>query len=316
MKIVVGCNFPPGAAECFEECFRGIPDVEIILDKATILQKTDMEVLVCRGVPLTRELFERNPGLKMIQKWGTGLDNVDMEAAKEHGILICNMPGVNAYTVAELTVMLMLATYRNLLWHNRRMTQGIWTKSERIDESFCLKDKVVGIVGGGNIGRLVAHYVQAFGAKTVYYDVFRLSEQREKENGLTYLPLDELLGSADIVTLHVPLLDSTKNMIGKEQLAKMKQTAILINAARGGLVQEDALLEALDDGIILGAGLDCIVHEGDKLNINDPILHNERITLTPHIGGCSADLTCEMARQMAKNALRFVFGQDVLWKAE
>lgn len=285
-------------------------DIDVITDEAELKKRTDVEVLITRAFQITEEIILRNPNLKFIQKWGTGLNAVDVEAAGRRGIPVCNVPGANAYAVSELAVLHMLAVYRNLLYHNRKLVNGIWSKSERVEDTYCLNKKTVGLIGGGNIGRLVAKKVRAFGAAVQYYDIYRLSPALEEEYGMRYVSLEELLCSSDVVSLHIPLTDQTKNMIDYDKLKRMKPTAILINTSRGGLVNEDDLLRALDEKLILGAGLDCICHEKDGLDPSDPILCHDRITLTPHIGGTSNDLLGEMVPRMAANAIRFVRGEE------
>lgn len=312
MKIVIGGTFPPGAVDLFKDNLPKDWDIDVVTDESEFYKKTDVEVLITRAFDINSQFIEQNPKLKFIQKWGSGLNAVDVKTAGDHGIPVCNVPGANSYAVAELTVMLMLAVYRNLLYHNEKMKQGIWTKTERVERSFCLRNKTVGIIGGGHVGRLVAKGVQAFGARTIYYDAFRLDEAKEKELQMKYVSLEELLRTSDVVTLHIPLLDSTKNFIGKTQLKLMKPTAVLINAARGGLVNEKDLLEALDNNELLGAGLDCICHEKDKLTPDDPLVHNEKVTTTPHIGGTSNDLASVMVPRMAANVIRFVKGEPIL----
>lgn len=310
MKIVIAGTFPPGAVDLFLQLLPQDWDIDVITDEAELKKRTDVEVLITRAFQITEEIILRNPNLKFIQKWGTGLNAVDVEAAGRRGIPVCNVPGANAYAVSELAVLHMLAVYRNLLYHNRKLVNGIWSKSERVEDTYCLNKKTVGLIGGGNIGRLVAKKVRAFGAAVQYYDIYRLSPALEEEYGMRYVSLEELLCSSDVVSLHIPLTDQTKNMIDYDKLKRMKPTAILINTSRGGLVNEDDLLRALDEKLILGAGLDCICHEKDGLDPSDPILCHDRITLTPHIGGTSNDLLGEMVPRMAANAIRFVRGEE------
>lgn len=310
MKIVIAGTFPPGAVDLFLQLLPQGWDIDVITDEAELKKRTDVEVLITRAFQITEEIILRNPNLKFIQKWGTGLNAVDVEAAGRRGIPVCNVPGANAYAVSELAVLHMLAVYRNLLYHNRKLVNGIWSKSERVEDTYCLNKKTVGLIGGGNIGRLVAKKVRAFGAAVQYYDIYRLSPALEEEYGMRYVSLEELLCSSDVVSLHIPLTDQTKNMIDYDKLKRMKPTAILINTSRGGLVNEDDLLRALDEKLILGAGLDCICHEKDGLDPSDPILCHDRITLTPHIGGTSNDLLGEMVPRMAANAIRFVRGEE------
>ena len=311
MKIVVGGTFPPGAVELFLEKLPKDWDISVETDLDELAKRTDVEVLITRAFQVDKAFIEQNKGLKFIQKWGTGLNAVDVETAGKHGIPVCNVPGANAYSVSELAVMLMLAVYRNLLYHNKKLHSGIWSKPDIVERSYCLKGKTVGLIGGGNIGKLVAKKVQAFDAKTVYYDVFRMKEEDEAANNMKYLPLDELLKVSDIVSLHIPLLESTKNFISKPQFDMMKDGAVIINSARGGLINEADLLEALDSGKIMGAGLDCLCNEGKALDKNDPLLNHEFVTVTPHIGGTSNDLAAEMVPRMAANAVRFVNGEPL-----
>lgn len=312
MKIVVGGSFPPGATELFLKEIPAEYSAEIVTDLEALKKRTDIEVLITRGFEVTREFIEQNPKLKFIQKWGSGLNAVDVQAAGEMGIPVCNVPGANSYAVSELTILLMLAVYRNLLYHNAKLKAGIWSKSDLVERTYCLRGKTIGIVGSGHIGRLVAKKVQAFDAETIYYDVARLSPEDEAAHHMTFVPLDELLRTSDIVTLHIPLLESTKNFISKRELDLMKPTAVLINAARGGLINEPDLLDALDHDRLMGAGLDCLVNEKDKLHADDPMLHNDKITLTPHVGGTSNDLAQEMVPRMAANAVRFLKGEPLL----
>jgi len=249
---------------------------------------TDAEIMILRTFKAPEAVIQRNPKLKMILRWGAGFDSVDIEAAGRRGVWVTNTPGANAGAVSELAVMLMLAVGRRLLCHTDDLRRGVWSKNSYINSSFCLSNKLVGVIGGGNIGRQVARKVQAFGAQVQYYDVYRLPEETERQFGMAYVPLDRLLESSDVVSLHVPLLDSTRHIIGREQLRRMKEGAILVNTARGGLVDDDALLEAIQTGRLAGAGLDVV--EREPLPAGDPLLTTPNIVVTPHIGGGTADI--------------------------
>ncbi len=151
-----------------------------------------------------------------------------------------------------------------------------------LDQTFTLNKKIVGLIGGGNIGRQVAAKVQAFGASVRYYDTFRLPEQLERECGMVYVPLEELLRTSDIVSLHVPLTEETRHLLDAEKLAMLKPGAFVINTARGGLIDDDALLAAVLEKRIAGAGLDC--PEREPLSPDHPMLRQPNIIITPHIG--------------------------------
>lgn len=249
---------------------------------------TDAEIMVLRIFKAPREVIDRNPGLRMILRWGAGFDSVDIEAAGARGIVVTNTPGANANAVSELAVLLMLAVNRKLLCHTESLRSGVWSKNTYLNSSFSLYGKTVGIVGCGNIGRQVAKKVQAFGANVQYYDAFRLSEEMERAFDMKYVSMGELLRTSDVVTLHVPLMESTHHMIGAKELASMKRNAILINTARGGLVDDAALCEAVKNGRLAGAGLDGV--EDEPLAPGHVLLHTPNMIVTPHIGGGTADI--------------------------
>ena len=192
--------------------------------------------------------------------------------------------------MAELALGMMITLNRKVLGYWNNVQQGNWDRGAFA--SLSLNHKTVGIVGGGNIGRRVAALVQALGAQVIYYDAFRLAPEREQELHMTYVSLDELVERADLVSLHVPLLDSTRHIIGAEQLAKMKPTACLINTARGGLVDDSALLQALQEGRLAGAGLDCVEDEASP--VTKGLMDAPNVLITPHIGGSTADLADAM----------------------
>ena len=257
LNVVLAGTYPAGT---FDQLRAALPadrfTVTAVDTPEDYEAMTDAEIMILRIFKAPREVMQRNPGLKMILRWGAGFDSVDIQAAGERGIYVTNTPGANANAVSELAVMLMLAVGRKLLCHTESLRSGVWSKNTFLNSSFCLHNKLVGVVGGGHIGRQVAAKVQAFGARVQYYDPYRLSPQLEQSSGMTYVPLAELLRTSDIITLHVPLLDSTRHMIGAQELQSMKPGAILINTARGGLVDDTALAAAVRTGHLSGAGLD------------------------------------------------------------
>ena len=281
-------------------------ELAAVSDPQEYEKMTDAEIMILRIFKAPKEVIRRNPKLKMILRWGAGVDSVDVEEASRQGILVTNTPGANANAVSELAILFMLAVSRKLLCHIRSLEQGQWSKNTFLNSSFCLHNKLVGIVGGGNIGRQVAKKVQAFGARVQYYDAFRLSPEQEESLQMPYVSLEELLSTSDIVTLHVPLLDSTRHMIGTEELERMKPGAILINTARGGLVDDDALLQAVRAGKLAGAGLDGV--EREPLPADDPLLHEPNIIVTPHVGGGTADLGDVIIPMLVQDILDFSRG--------
>ncbi len=300
--VVLAGIYPEGTLEKFrgalpEELFT----VRAVSDPEEYANMSDAEIVILRIFKAPAEVIRNNPKLKIILRWGAGFDSVDIEEAGRHGIFVTNTPGANAYAVSEMTVLLMLAIGRKLLCHTDSLRDGIWSKNAFINQTMTLNHKLVGIVGGGNIGRQVAQKVQAFGAKVQYFDVFRLSPEMEKQFEMTYVSLDELLKTSDVVSLHVPLTEENHHMIGKDQIAQMKQGAMIINVARGGLVDEEALLEAIKAGRLSGAGIDCV--EAEPLSAQDPLLHESNVVITPHIGGGSADLADAIIPMLANDIL-------------
>ena len=306
MKLTLMGEFPQAALNAMYECvaqYPGLFEVDVVDTLEKQKNMYDAECVIMRILKMPREVIEQNPNLKFIQKWGAGFDTVDIEAAAEFGIPVANMPGANAFSVAEQTVMLMLATLRDLAFHYEALKRGEWTKSVHSDRTYSLLGKTVGLIGCGNIGREVTRRVQAFGARVIYYDPRRLNAFEEQEMGVEYVPFDQLIENADIISMHVPLNEHTHHMISADVIAKMKPTAIVINAARGGVVDEMALAAALSEGRILGAGLDAFSQEPPPAD--HPLLNAPNVIYTPHTGGVSVDLAKVMGPLAINNCAKF-----------
>ena len=310
MKVVLAGKYP---ARTFETLKELLPESQFELEAVDTPEAyetmTDAEIMILRIFKAPAEVIERNKNLKMILRWGAGYDSVDIQAAGERGILVTNTPGANAGAVAELAVMLMLAVGRKLLCHYESLRQGEWSKNTFLNSSYSLNNKIVGIIGAGNIGRQVAKRVQAFGAKTQYYDEFKLTPAVEAEFSLPYVTFEELIKTSDIITLHIPLTDQTKHIIGAKELERMKPGAIVINTARGGLVDDCALAAAVRDGRLRGAGLDGV--EREPLSPDDELLQDPNIIVTPHVGGGTADIGDVILPMLAQDIRDFADGNDV-----
>lgn len=301
MKVVLAGPYPVGTFFRLQKALEGT-NIELVEASTEEVFDTvnDVDAVILRVLKMPKSVIERfTSRLKMIMRWGAGFDSVDIETAGKKGIAVCSTPGANAYAVSELTVLLMLAVGRKLICHDRSLHEGVWSKNAFLNQSFTLNEKIVGIIGGGNIGRQVAQKVQPFGAKVQYYDEFRLSSEVEQKYQMKYVDLDQLLRTSDIVTLHIPLLDSTKHMLDAKHLSIMKDGAILINASRGGIVDDRALLDAVNSGKLGGAGLDCV--EREPLDKDDPLLANSNIIVTPHVGGGVADITDAIIPMLIEN---------------
>lgn len=308
MNIALVGKFPQGTKELFRKLLPEIEyDVKTVDTEEEYEKLTEADVIVLRIFKLAEKDIKRNPNLKLIEKWGAGFDTVDIKAAGKAGVPVCNVPGANAYAVSDLAILHMLAVMRNLIKHHENMKKGNWTKNEFMDTTYSLLNKTVGLIGLGSIGKQVAYKAQAFGAKVAYYDVHRLTIEEEQKLQLEYLPFEDLLRNSDVISLHTPLNEQTRNLIGKRELGFMKPTSIIVNTGRGGLIDEKALIEAINEKIILGAGLDCFADE--PITADNPILHLENVVLTPHVGGTSSELMESMVPAMVKNIIALKQGQ-------
>lgn len=245
--------------------------------------------------------------LKMIQRTGVGMDSFDLDAVRARKLPVYINAGINSASVAEHTLMLMLATLRRLPIINSQVKKGVWEKQEQGIRNFELRGKTVGIVGVGNIGQTVIKLLKNFDVCVFYYDAIKLPEEMEKELGITYAPLEQMISSVDILSLHCPLTPQTKNLIEKKQLASMKTGSIIINTARGGLIDETALAESLRTGHTRAAGLD--VYTEEPLPDNNPLVMLKNTILTPHIGGITYDSFHAMMTQAMNNIKLFEEGK-------
>ena len=268
----------------------------------------DVEYILLRTLSLTREHMQGLERAKLIQRWGAGYDTVDIQAAGERGIQVAVAAGVNAQSVAELAVALLLSLYRKLPAQVSAFAKGEDCRMTYAKDAHCIAGKTVGIIGMGNIGRTVSRIMQAFGASVVYYDVVRMGVEQEKNQNVTYLPLEEIWGRSDILSLHLPALDETKGIICQETLDKMKDGAVLINTARQELVVEKDLAVALRSGRLYGAALDGLAEPFSE----SQFVGLDNILCTPHIGGSTADVNVSMAEKCMENIASVQQGSRLL----
>jgi len=304
MKIVLAGEYPEGSYKEISRLFAIDNEVIEINTMDTYNSMTDAEIIILRVFKCDKNIISRNKNLKMIVRWGVGYDSVDIKCAGENGIVVTNTPGANSMAVAELTLLLILALNRKLVNHVDSLRKDIWSKNDFLNESFTVENKKIGIIGSGNIGQSVAKILGALGGKIQYYDLKKLDASIEKELSMEYVSLEQLLQTSDIITLHIPLIDSTYKFISKEQIEKMKTGTIIINTARGGLIDEKELLEAIKNGKIRGAALDCV--ENEPLRSDDELLNNSNIIVTPHIGGGTIDLKDKIIRILAEDIKCFI----------
>lgn len=265
------------------ERLKSVPGVELTsehLEKEDLLKiMPEIEVLIVRSATkVTADIIEAGTKLKIIGRAGTGLDNIDVKAAEAKGIKVINTPGANSISVAELTIGLMIACSRHIARGTIDLKNGKWTKKEL--EGHELFERTVGIIGFGNIGREVAKRLLAFDMKILAYDPF----VKETDMNVKMVDLDTLYKESDYITIHVPLTPETKNLINKETISKMKDGVIIINAARGGIIDEEALYEALVSGKVYAAGLDVFEVEPPTDELRQKLLALPNVVATPHIG--------------------------------
>lgn len=307
-KVVLTGSLPEQAKEFFRQKLDGKLDVVYVKDAAQTIDIPDAAYVILRGGGMQADVIEKLPdSVRLLHRWGVGYDSVDIEAAAKRGIHVAICTGGNAQPVAEHTVLLMLAAYRHLPDLVERAKEGRKDKEDIISQSYLLQNKRIGLVGMGNIGSKVCRIVQSFGASVQYYDVMRMSAEREAELQVEYTDLDSLLATSDIVSIHVPLLESTRHMFNEETFAKMKDGTLLVNTARGGIVDLDALLKAVDSGKLMGAAMDTV--EGEPLQADHPALSHEKIIITPHGGGNTCDNIENMAEIVLNNILTMENGE-------
>jgi phosphoglycerate dehydrogenase-like enzyme len=258
------------------------------------------------------EFFRAAPKLRLVQLLSAGYDHVDVEAARKAGVPVSNNGGANAIAVAEHTMMLMLAVLKRLVRFHNDVVAGKWRVGNLAEgRVYELAGKTLGIVGLGNIGKKVARRAAAFDVTVQYYDIARLTEDQEDALAVRFVLLDELLRTSDVVSLHVPLDDTTRHMLGPRELAMMKPTAILINTCRGPVVDETALHKALTGGQIAAAGLDVMVEEPPAPN--HPLFALPNVTLTPHSAGPTWENWTARFRNGFDNIQRVAAGRLPRW---
>lgn len=313
-RVLFLTNLPEPIVRCILEPAPPGWEVEVHPDsladeeKARLLRGADFLLLFPDRLPA--RVLEGADRLRLVQLLSAGYDRVDLAALQARGIPLANNGGANAVEVAEHTLLLVLALYRRLCRMDRDTREGRWRALPPALTTHTLAGKTVGIVGLGNIGRRVARLFRALEARLLYYDVRRPEPRVEAELGVAYRPLPDLLAEADVVTLHVPLTPETRGLIGEAELARMRPSAVLINTSRGPVVDEAALVRALQEGRLAGAGLDVFAQEPPPPD--HPLLRLENVVLTPHIGGVTRDTWPRRARFAWENLRRVWEGQAPL----
>ena len=257
------------------------------------------------------DLARRCPNLRLLQRTGAGTDGFPVADLAEMGIVVANNGGGNSVAVAEHAIALMVGAHRKLHLQVLSVDARTWQGEVRqrwFSQAHELTDKTVGIVGGGYIGRQVAQRLRGWDCELVYYDIVAMPEEESSRLNIERLPLDELLSVSDVVTLHVPHLKSTHHLIGEHELSLMKPTAILINTGRGPVIDEAALIKALQAGTIAGAGLDVL--EQEPPSVDNPLLDMGNVMVTPHLAGTTQEAVHKSLVFGLANAARIVACQE------
>lgn len=241
--------------------------------------------IVNGGRRIDARTIEAAPHLRLIQRLGAGLDGIDLEATERAGVEVANLPARNSVAVAEMTLTLAMACARDLVRLDSSMKEGRWRPNDRLSSTFELQGSTWGVIGLGNIGRAVASRAAALGMEILYYDAVRPGP--DLEGGATFAPLEELLAQSRIVSVHLPLTAGTTGLLGASQLAMMPERSVLISISRAGVVEGEALRQALESGHLAAAAVD--VWDREPVPTDDPLLHAPHLIATPHSGAQTHD---------------------------
>lgn len=268
----------------------------------------DADIVLCNKTSMTRDVLESAQNLKYIGLFATGFNNVDLDYTNKKGITVCNVPGYSTEAVAQHTFALILEVISRVSDYNKTVKDGDWVKSKTFSyfpiPIFELSGKTIGIVGLGSIGIRVAEIAKAFGMNVIFYN-----RSNKNIDGMTQVDFDTLLKESDIVTLHCPLNSQSDSIMNKDAFAKMKDNSIFINTARGGLVDEYALKEALICGKLLGAGLDVLRKE--PMDENCPLINIDNCIITPHIAWASLETRRRLLKIVVDNIEKYLNGTPV-----
>ena len=295
-----------------EEMIRNAGGVLKVLHCETeedmIRQCADADALLLNLAPLTGRVVESLKKCKVVSRYGVGYDNVDVEACTRKGIVVANVPDYCEEDVSDCALALMLACMRGIAKRDRLIRQGLWNIQ---GVGFRMKGKTLGLLGFGRIAQALARKCSGLGLeKILVYDPY-LSKEACREKGVKKAELSEVLAEADILSLHMPVTEETRGMINAKTLAQMKQSAILINTARGALVEDEALLAALKAGRLLGAGLD--THNQEPLGGNSPYLELDNVVLTDHTAYGTEESVAELKTKAAENIVKIFHGEQTAY---
>jgi D-3-phosphoglycerate dehydrogenase / 2-oxoglutarate reductase len=269
----------------------------------------DVDAIIVRGrTKVTADILAAAPKVKVVGRAGVGVDNIDLKAAQAKNVVVVNAPQSTTIAVAEHTMALLLALARQVPMADAGLRKGEWLKKKL--EGFELNGKTLGVIGMGRIGSGVAARAAAFGVKSIGYDP-QLSNEEITKRGATPVSLEELLAKADIVTIHVPLTPETRGLLNADRLATMKPSAVIVCTARGNVIDETALLAALDSGKLAGAALDVFSVEPV---VDSPLVKHPKVVCTPHVAAQTLEAQERAARDIAEEILTVLKGEKPRWR--
>ena len=309
-RVLVTTKLPGQMEKLFGDDFEVVLTEEGNLSREELLRHAcDKDAIVSDLVNMIdKDFFDKCPKIKVVANVAVGYDNIDVSEASKRNILACNTPGVLTETTADLAFALLLAAARRIPESEKYLREGHW-KSFALDLllGVDVHHKTVGIIGFGRIGQAFASRAAGFNMRILYTQNKRAEAEIENKYGAQFVPMEELLQNSDFVSLHCPLNNHTRNLIAADQLAMMKRAAFLINTARGAIIDQVALIKALQNKQIAGAGLDVFSNEPE---IPTPLLSMDNVVLLPHIGSASIETRSEVAR-LAVEAVRTAFNKSL-----
>lgn len=302
LKVLVSDNISPEGRAILEQAKGVEADIraKVPPDELKKIIKDYHGLIVRSATKVTAEVIEAAPNLRVIGRAGTGVDNIDLTAATKKGIVVMNTPGGNTLSAAEHTISMMLSLARHIPQATASLKAGKWEKDRFLGTE--VKDRTLGIIGLGNIGSVVARLAEGLGMKVIGFDPYLAAEVAAKKK-VEMVSLDELWARSDFITVHTPLTASTKNLINAASLAKMKKGVRLINCARGGIIDEKALYEAIVQGQVAGAALDVFEKEPPGAH---PLLELEQVICTPHLGASTAEAQVKVSIAIAQQVVEYL----------
>ena len=293
--------------QVFSQLDIDLRDYHCKTEEEVIAVASDCDALICQFAPITRRVIESLKNCRVIVRYAIGVDNIDLKAAEDHGIYVCNVPDYSVDEVSNQAIALLLDCAKKLTYLANQVKQGNSSYTV-VKPLYRIAGKTLGLVGFGRIPQLVAKKMAGFGVDIITYDPY-VNREAAKALNVTPVSLEELLQRSDYISVHCPLMDSTRHMFNKEAFQKMKPTAIFVNTARGGVVKEEDLVWALENGIIAMAGLD--VTETEPVSVDNPLLKLPNAVVTPHAAWYSEEAVETLQRMVAEEVVRALKGEPL-----